>query len=839
MVHFGGFELDKVHRFTLKLVNSGTVPARYVVTPPSTPFFTILCTKNEVFAPGIQQSVEIEFVPTEYRYYFDTITVQIESGETLTVPLHAYPVLAEISVPSAFDFGACPIQVPVAKAFPIKCDVPIEFEFLVRMVNSHPAFAVTPPSGTIPARGEARVTVTYTPTDYTTASCVFEVLVSQYNAKPIRCTVLGSCSPGALTNALTRHVPPTPPSHPSGLGSTASRPQERSLNGKQSSLQTSRPPPAAVTAAATTARPQESAMREVDGVLVPRQLRGMAAINYVLNQTTAPQQGPAARLVGPNYRKTHTALQRAFLQDVRKASSKLPGKGEAELSHEARRAILATRREAEEQYFIAKSVGPAAEAAALARTQTLMEPDARLVRSADSNKNVTLEPTFTQRTQLSFNARMFAFQRFVQAGRRVIVQARLRQRLRQLLRHCRQDSDAADGATTAALSIQPPANLEPSLELPVYVSATMPHHAPRQPLSVPLPSVPDPQQPFAELMVPEYYRTQGYTTYSVQQAVYLPTEMERPLRRRQDPLPAPPRVEQRSASGRSTVARKSALTAQDSVQNIQVTQTETETVPEAPAVAAGADVPLTHPPQLAAPSLPACGLNPLPGVIAVMQPLALGETDDGHLLHPFVDITVPHARLLSTTLVADVVPEPLCMAAEAMSMAVTLGAPPLARFWVPRCTDPFADTLPLECPPLLERQPAEDAAVNAAAPPPVPSIESIFYLPRADGAAGLEQAASGAATVGISITEREGRLATGGAAAAAAAAATVAAPASSNFASDTTLYLREERERLCSLAAEQTDTLALRVAEREKRALHPAPVSMARVKSAEPASSRA
>ena len=67
-----------------------------------------------------------------------------------------------------------------------------------------------------------------------------------------------------------------------------------------------------------------------------------------------------------------------------------------------------------------------------------------------------------------------------------------------------------------------------------------------------------------------------------------------------------------------------------------------------------------------------------------MQPLLMGETDEGHLLHPFADITVPHARLLSTTLSADIVPESMCMTQEAVGIAVAQNQSSLARYWIPR-----------------------------------------------------------------------------------------------------------------------------------------------------------
>ena len=65
----------------------------------------------------------IDFIPDQWRYYYETVHLISEHGETLAVPIHAYPVMNRMSLPTEIDFGACALWDSVFKTVELVCDV--------------------------------------------------------------------------------------------------------------------------------------------------------------------------------------------------------------------------------------------------------------------------------------------------------------------------------------------------------------------------------------------------------------------------------------------------------------------------------------------------------------------------------------------------------------------------------------------------------------------------------------------------------------------------------------------------------------------------------------------
>ena len=78
MVHFGGYDLEDVNTQVLRITNSGAVPKRIHIIPPTTPHFKLRYNKLGVVAPGMSQDVYVDFFPDEYRYYYDCVRVNCE-----------------------------------------------------------------------------------------------------------------------------------------------------------------------------------------------------------------------------------------------------------------------------------------------------------------------------------------------------------------------------------------------------------------------------------------------------------------------------------------------------------------------------------------------------------------------------------------------------------------------------------------------------------------------------------------------------------------------------------------------------------------------------------------
>lgn len=74
VVHFGGFQTGGVSTQILYVVNKGNKPVHYHIIPPLSVHFRAMClSKKGALSPGKADEIMIEFEPTEYRYYYDTV----------------------------------------------------------------------------------------------------------------------------------------------------------------------------------------------------------------------------------------------------------------------------------------------------------------------------------------------------------------------------------------------------------------------------------------------------------------------------------------------------------------------------------------------------------------------------------------------------------------------------------------------------------------------------------------------------------------------------------------------------------------------------------------------
>ena len=193
-MHFGGYEVGKTHTQRLVITNTSRVSRRIHVVLPSTPFFRAECSRRGLVAPGMSERVDVQFCPTEHRYYYDCVRVHAEDGNLL-VPLHAYPVMNETVFPSAVDFGLCAVGAEHAARVPLRCKVPIAFEFYATLNATSGPFTVDPKRGVVPANGEVIVTIRFAPTTLRTAVADLVVETSQFGSAPKTCRVRGTGFP--------------------------------------------------------------------------------------------------------------------------------------------------------------------------------------------------------------------------------------------------------------------------------------------------------------------------------------------------------------------------------------------------------------------------------------------------------------------------------------------------------------------------------------------------------------------------------------------------------------------------------------------------------------------
>jgi hypothetical protein len=194
-LHFSGFRIHHEHVQKLRVLNISPNALRLSIVAPSTQWFKVKFHKKGLLAPGMSEDLEVLFYPTDWHYYYDSISIYCgELGENLTVPLHAYPS-AEIKLPHIIDFGTISIGTSRTKVIPLTCNIPVQFEFAITILKSHPDFEVIPRFGEIPADGTTNVAVTFLPSRHMTAHMDLEFSMSSLDFQPVRIRVVGSSHP--------------------------------------------------------------------------------------------------------------------------------------------------------------------------------------------------------------------------------------------------------------------------------------------------------------------------------------------------------------------------------------------------------------------------------------------------------------------------------------------------------------------------------------------------------------------------------------------------------------------------------------------------------------------
>lgn len=198
-VEFAGFEVGRTVSTRLEVVNVSRTARRLNIVAPQTSYFQMRHAKRGRVAPGLSQVVWIDFTADAWRYYYDAVRIFCEDDETLLVPIHAYPVMRKggsVFMPDRLDFGTCALKDNVVKFLEIQCDVPVAFEYKMRVLQPNAQFEVlTPPEGVIPALGSIRLRIQYQPCVLGTATMRLEVEVSQLDASPRTLVVVGNAVP--------------------------------------------------------------------------------------------------------------------------------------------------------------------------------------------------------------------------------------------------------------------------------------------------------------------------------------------------------------------------------------------------------------------------------------------------------------------------------------------------------------------------------------------------------------------------------------------------------------------------------------------------------------------
>ncbi|KAA8579571.1 hypothetical protein FQN60_006664 [Etheostoma spectabile] len=204
VLHFSGFELGNDYVKSLKLINISTEVINIHVIPTQTKHFQTTYTKKYRLIPGLAYTLKVRLCPDEWRYFYDCIRVHCKGEENLFIPVHAYPVIDELQIPPHINLAAIPLGQSVCHAIPLRCSCPIDFEFQVYIIQPHEAFAIHPLTGVVPANGEEKIIVTFSPFQYETCQVTIQLVISQFNTRPYLCTIIGSSTPHLALSELGR-----------------------------------------------------------------------------------------------------------------------------------------------------------------------------------------------------------------------------------------------------------------------------------------------------------------------------------------------------------------------------------------------------------------------------------------------------------------------------------------------------------------------------------------------------------------------------------------------------------------------------------------------------------
>jgi hypothetical protein len=100
------------------------------------------------------------------------------------------------------DIGHVPLGKTGTSQLQFTCRDGVTFDYSITVMQHNKHFTVGPLTGTMPAHGGTAVTVTFTPTKYSTEHLQLQVLLSEYSAEPMQVLVTGSCKPGLVQQKL-------------------------------------------------------------------------------------------------------------------------------------------------------------------------------------------------------------------------------------------------------------------------------------------------------------------------------------------------------------------------------------------------------------------------------------------------------------------------------------------------------------------------------------------------------------------------------------------------------------------------------------------------------------
>ncbi|XP_019897594.3 cilia- and flagella-associated protein 221 isoform X2 [Esox lucius] len=701
-LHFSGFKLGESYEKSLKLINKSSEVINVHIIPTQTKHFQTKYLKKHRLVPGLSYTVKVHFCPDDWRYFYDCIRIHCKEEENLLVPVHAYPIIDDLHLPTHITLPAVPVGRSVSHVIPLSCSCPIDFEFQVHIIQSDRAFLVHPLSGVIPADGKVDVTVTFRPFRYGTSQVTLQVVVSQFNSKPGICTVTGSSAPRLAIRQQEKDMGHTkdisngdgggPP--PASLIQPMTKSKKRSIRTTEKSK--------------TVREKREADVKPAFDVLSPAGVAKMLILQTnKLSSTDLREAMTSQSDLGLQTRQMKEALFEAQVQQDIKEERANRLRWQVHLGRDpvlakTKMSILEDRDIADYEYKVRK--GEVRTEGDFAGGQPKLSTR-RVLR--DAGQALAGAPVFRTYSCSDLEVRRRALRLFQQAARKVVIRCRMNNRLvclRQLthsMKHLSKDKRVEK--ETPDLPKINPDNVIP-ITFPIFSLSDGPDDLALGALG-PVPVSPTevlvkPHIPFFNLKVPQHYKLMGYQPVSAFEAAanYIPPSQPMTLRSgaQDELLPAVTRPP-------SGCARAEPVAAED-----------VERVEECPSLSFTAPAGLLNPPD----AHPLRIFNPAPGLHAFKpDPLYLECDLEFHLCPlPRYSIPKPSVAAVHTPGTqkrfldrADVIRGVMTWKKFPSAALATLsGAQPLTSSCVPRMSDPFSrDILPTVAPSALSGLPED------------------------------------------------------------------------------------------------------------------------------------
>lgn len=121
--------------------------------PPETPNFKIRYSKKGMIPSGVTEDIYVLFTPNnDFKYHFDKIRIHCE-GDKILIPIHAFPVInskVDSYLPPIIDLGKnLKVGEEYTSTVDIQSNCPIDFEFEIEIIKSHPDINIFPLRGDI------------------------------------------------------------------------------------------------------------------------------------------------------------------------------------------------------------------------------------------------------------------------------------------------------------------------------------------------------------------------------------------------------------------------------------------------------------------------------------------------------------------------------------------------------------------------------------------------------------------------------------------------------------------------------------------------------------------